>query len=172
MTPMHDPVSGKPHASSDDDLLVAYLDGELDAAESARVELRLGREPELRLRLQELQRTWDVLDELPRSASTDLFVKSTIEMVATRARREARGHWSYWRRRLMAGMGWVAAGAACVAVSFAVADRIQSAPHRQLLRDLAVIERVDQYRHVDSVDFLVWLDRENLFPEELPDEGR
>ena len=44
--------------------LVAYLDGELDAETSTRVEQRLTEDDDYRTQLQQLQRTWDLLDEL------------------------------------------------------------------------------------------------------------
>ncbi|GIW86248.1 MAG: hypothetical protein KatS3mg108_0572 [Isosphaeraceae bacterium] len=45
--------------------LVAYLDGELDPAERARVEAWLEREPAARREAVELQRVWELLDTLP-----------------------------------------------------------------------------------------------------------
>ena len=65
--------------------LVAYLDGELEAAELQRVEDRLSRDPDYRLRLRQLQGTWDLLDELPRSSVNESFTRSTVEMVAVQA---------------------------------------------------------------------------------------
>ena len=49
---------------SEDELLVAYLDGELDEAARVNVEKRLAEEPDLRSRLTLLERAWDLLDEL------------------------------------------------------------------------------------------------------------
>ena len=46
--------------------LVAYLDGELDDETNQEIERRLSADPEYRLRLQQLQQAWDLLDELPR----------------------------------------------------------------------------------------------------------
>ena len=49
----------------DDELLVAYLDGELDSEMRSDLEQRLMDDASLRSRLQTLQRGWDWLDELP-----------------------------------------------------------------------------------------------------------
>ena len=46
--------------------LVAYLDGELDAESSLQVERRLAEDAEFRRELRQLQRAWDMLDELPK----------------------------------------------------------------------------------------------------------
>jgi hypothetical protein len=37
------------------------------------------------------------------------------------------------------------------------------------VRDLPVIERVDEYMKIDSVEFLKQLQREHLFPAEVDD---
>ena len=72
-----------------DDELTAYLDGELDAASVRRVEERLARDTAYRGQLQKLERTWDLLDRLPRADVGEKFTKSTLEMVAVAAAKEA-----------------------------------------------------------------------------------
>ena len=47
-----------------DEQLVAYLDGELDAESSRRIDELLATDAEVRRRLQEMERTWDLLDDL------------------------------------------------------------------------------------------------------------
>ncbi|MFO0455321.1 MAG: anti-sigma factor family protein, partial [Planctomycetota bacterium] len=64
-----------------DDELVAYLDGELTAEQSQKIELRLASDPGYRERLRELERTWDLLDELPTGEPTESFTRITIELV-------------------------------------------------------------------------------------------
>ena len=49
----------------DDELLVAYLDGELSDAQRDSVEQRLVKEVGFRARLQALQSGWDWLEDLP-----------------------------------------------------------------------------------------------------------
>ena len=70
--------------------MVAYLDGELDVQQVADVEKRLSEDPEYRVRLQQLQQAWDLLDELPRSKGDEQFTRSTVEIVVVKAREEAR----------------------------------------------------------------------------------
>lgn len=65
----------------DDELLVAYLDGELEDTERAAVERRLVGEIEFRQRLQTLQTGWEWLDELPNESTNEKLVESTIELV-------------------------------------------------------------------------------------------
>lgn len=68
--------------------MVAYLDGELNADQMQQVEDRLARDPPYRRQLQRLQRTWECLDQLPRSHVEEQFARSTVEMVAVQAERE------------------------------------------------------------------------------------
>ncbi len=150
--------------------LVAYLDGELDAAARARVEERLTEDEDYRQMLARLERAWHFLDALPRTEADVKFTQSTVEMVAVAAREElqeadqasVRRKWFAW------GAGLVAL---CVAAFFGyrTVDRIASRPNDQLVQDLPVIEKVELYRHVDSVDFLRQLEQEGLFAQEVND---
>ena len=47
-----------------DEEIVAYLDGELDMETAAKVERRLADDPRYNARLNQLQRAWDMLDNL------------------------------------------------------------------------------------------------------------
>ena len=68
--------------------LVAYLDGELDAESSQQVERRLAEDPGYRHELKQMQRAWDLLDELPRAEVSETFTQTTVEMVALSAEHE------------------------------------------------------------------------------------
>ncbi|MEQ1824650.1 MAG: hypothetical protein ABL921_01845 [Pirellula sp.] len=65
----------------EDEQLTAYLDGELSAEAASTLENRLVEEEELRLRLAELRRTYELLDELPETPHNQRFTKSTLELV-------------------------------------------------------------------------------------------
>src|SRR5262249_18131882 len=58
---------------ADRDELVAYLDGELDAAGQQRVETRLSLEPKVRAEVDALKKTWEMLEYLPRAEPTAEF---------------------------------------------------------------------------------------------------
>ena len=62
-TDQHDQANGDPHAHHEE--LVAYLDGELDAVGTDRIENLLASNPAIRSELRRLEQTWDLLDELP-----------------------------------------------------------------------------------------------------------
>ena len=150
--------------------LVAYLDGELAADEVAVVEQRLAQDQDYREHLRQLQQSWDLLESLPRTSVNDDFTRSTVEMVTVSVEQQVhqRLNQESWNRRTR----WVVSG--LVAVVFAcggfglVYERL-TRENRQLLKDLPVIERVDLYREVNSIEFLEKLAAEGLFDEEEPD---
>jgi anti-sigma factor RsiW len=150
--------------------LVAYLDGELDAAARARVEQQLAADEAYRLQLARLEQAWDFLDALPRTDADASFTQSTVEMVALAAQEEVQ-QFKQARRRTN-WLGWGAAAAMVVLAAilgYRVIDRVASRPNDELVRDLPVIEKVELYRHVDSVEFLRQLDQSGLFAEEVED---
>jgi anti-sigma factor RsiW len=157
-------------ASAIDEELVSYLDGELDAAAAARVERRMAEDPRYAARINQLQRAWDLLDTLQRTDPDDDFARSTVEMVTVQAVEEAKSqNLQVVRRRNLAWLAIVALLLLSAATAYAVFNHRLSLPDRQLVRDLPVIERVDQYRSIDSLEFLKQLERENLFTAEVDD---
>jgi hypothetical protein len=66
---------------SGDEQLTAYLDGELSAEEASRIENRLVDDEGLRVRLAELRKAYDLLDELPETPHNQRFTRSTLELV-------------------------------------------------------------------------------------------
>jgi hypothetical protein len=72
------------------------------------------------------------------------------------------------RRWLIGGAGLLAAGAA----GFLAVLLLRPDPNRQLLDDLPVLERLDEFRQIDRVEFLELLleNQEELFPQDLEAE--
>ncbi len=154
-----------------DELLVAYLDGELDAESSRDVEQRLANQVAVRERLHELERAWDVLEVLPTPEINPRFTGTTLEMVAQVAEQEQQGKTSRFftprTRRLLVGVAalLVAFGAGLL-VS---ANRGRSA-NDQLVNDLPILEELDAYRRADNIQFLRMIRDAKLFPTEASDE--
>lgn len=150
--------------------LVAYLDGELSDDEAARVETRLAEEQAYREHLKTLQQTWDMLDALPRAEVTEGFTRSTVEMVAVAAERDMTTSLRVQQRSRY--LRWGAALAVSVLLAFAGFALVRSRTNRehlQLVHDLPVIERLDEYREIEDVDFLEKLASTGLFDEEVSD---
>lgn len=142
--------------------LVAYLDGELDAEQERRVEQLLSTDERVRLELQRLQSTWDLLDRLPRSAVGGDFTRSTVEMVALSVEQDVRPAPLAVRRRVPIIAGGLAV--ACL-LSF-LAVRLSLDPNQRLLRDLPIVEHLEAYRQTPNVEFLRQLDKAGAFDEE------
>lgn len=148
-----------------DEELVAYADGELDAESVRRLESRLAAEPEFRRRLQSLERTWEMLDDLsPSPAAAEPLVRSTLEMVAIAANDELEQSRAEQPRKLRRQRLLVAFGV-CLAAIIGVFGVwfFQTDPNRNLLENLSLLERFDEYRQVGNIAFLRQLRDENLF---------
>lgn len=154
----------QPNAAALDEELVAYLDGELDAENARRIEALLASDPQTRRRLQSLERTWDLLDELDTAPVGEPFTQTTLEMVAVAANRDAeqdQAEAPRRRRRRWITIAWIALAAA-VAGFLAVA-LLWPNPNRQLLKDLPLLEALDEYRQIDSIEYLRKLRESGLF---------
>lgn len=141
--------------------LVAYLDGELPPAESEAIERRIASDPAARRELEGFDRVWNALDELPLQRVEDSFTKSTIEMTAQAAEREAAALTAALpvakrRRSLAVGVGCTIAAA----VAFLGAWGSAARPNRELVSNLPVIEHFDELRAIKDLDFLTTLQAE------------
>ena len=155
---------------SDDDALVAYLDGELDAEASHEFERRLSEDPDLRRRLQQHQQAWDLLENMPLTEAGNTFTRTTVEMIAVSASEDVRQvKRAETRRRRFT---WAACGlglALAASVGYLAVSLTASVPNRKLVQDLPIIENLDAYRNAETVDFLRALKQEDLFPAEVED---
>jgi anti-sigma factor RsiW len=164
----HEPANADPAL---EEQLVAYLDGELDAEASRRLEELLATDPEVRQTLQQLDRTWELLSELDAPEVAERFTQSTLEMVTSAATEDAqrsRAEAPRRRRRRWAILGGslLAAGLA----GFLTMALLRQDPNQQLINDLPLLENFDQYRQIDDIEFLRTLQQERLFAQEEGDE--
>lgn len=149
------------------ELLVAYLDGELDAEAARNVEERLASDPVLRMEMQRLDRAWHMLDALETEPVDEQFTRTTLEMTVAAAEEELQQEEAARpRRRLKRAL------LSCVVVALAAAGGFLGVrlalpdPNRRLLEDLPVVENLEQYRAVGDIEFLRALHRERLFDYE------
>jgi len=147
--------------------LVAYLDGELDAEASREVERRLSQDATYRQKLRQLEQSWDLLDRLPKADVGEVFTQSTVAMVAVAAADDVDKMKAKGTRRKTA-VWWLGSGsvAASFLAGYVLVSSVGDRENKRLLRDLPVIERMDEYRYADSIEFLRMLDGEGLFEEE------
>ena len=150
--------------------LVAYLDGELDAEASRRIEDLLASEPKVQRWLAELDGTWRLLDSLDTSSVDDRFTRTTMEMAVQVAAEEVQQVKAETPRRQRRALWGVLGGLAVAAgVAFVAAALARPDPDRELLENLPVIENLDQYVQADDIDFLRLLHEQGLFASESED---
>ncbi len=172
----HDSDNDGPNADQAtlEEQLVAYLDGELDDESSQRVEQLLAADPKVRETLEKLEGTWELLDNLDRAQPDEIFTRSTLEMVAVAAadqleKRQAEAPRRRRRRWLAGTASMLAAGAA----GFLAIALFWPNPNEPLIRDLPVLDHLDEYRQIEDIEFLELLlkNKDALFGEEAGSES-
>lgn len=176
----HDEDDINDAADGADEVLVAYLDGQLSAEECERVESMLSSDPSTRQRLQSLDRVWNALDVLPRSTASPTFTRTTIEMAAVTAadasrdpanHDESRSLVKTPRRRVRIPL-WAVASGIGLAVGAMLTLAAVTAPERRALADLPVALHATALEQAGSLEFLSKLsDSENEGLDEFRDEA-
>ncbi|MBA3315961.1 MAG: hypothetical protein H0T47_22065 [Planctomycetaceae bacterium] len=141
--------------------LVAYLDGELGDEEARAIEHTLSGSEVARHEVEMLGRTWDLLDTLPIASASTEFTAKTLASVKVETA-PANFDWQPYARRGLIGLGWVSGLAAAGLIGFAAGHRWIPQADDVYVRDLPMLERLDAYRDVGSVEVLRELDAQNL----------
>jgi hypothetical protein len=150
--------------------IVAYLDGELSADESAHVERQLARDEHYRQELQSIDRAWSALDLLPAATVDGQFSKTTMELVVQDARRDVEQRTRALpiqrrKRRLATALTL----STCVLFGMLAYRVVRQNPNRQLLADLPVVQYMDPYTQFEDVAFLERLHSELGAPPWAPE---
>ncbi|GAA5510262.1 hypothetical protein [Novipirellula caenicola] len=131
----------------DDELLVAYVDGELDHESRTQLEDRLLDDESLRRRLQSLQQGWDYLDDFPALTPCEKLVESTLELVVSDIVKPTPDQSA--PRAIVRRFRWplITAGLCVLGVLGAAATiyGIRTLHYQSELADLAVAENMDAY---------------------------
>jgi hypothetical protein len=164
----HEPTS--PEVDPVEEELVAYLDEELEPEHRAQVEHRLAEDARYRDKLRHMQKSWDMLDLLARSEPDEGFTRTTVAMVALKAKEATDVQKETTQRfSLLFKLGVAIGTLACLLIAYSVGSWLFSASDRQLVHDLPVIEHLDEYTHAVSVDFLRSLAKHGLFLPDAPE---
>lgn len=151
--------------------LVAYLDDELPAPIRDRLATKLSQSVTARREVESLERSWDLLDLLPRPQTADDFLSRTLDELS---RKEGRGiRWGAlghsWRRRLTAAALAIGTLALAFGIGYGVTAWIVPAPTARLAQDLSLARHLDEYRALGGdLDFLKQLDRLPEFNTDAP----
>ena len=155
--------------------LVAYLDRELKESESQAITAKLSQSPSARRELEAFQKTWDLLDHLPRPEVTSEFTARTLAQLdhltlpddrLIRLARQA-GH------RLAQALVLAVSVSVSLAVGYAICRLAWPDPSSRLIQELSLAEHLDDFRAVHSMTFLRELDQDASFAPEassLPDD--
>jgi anti-sigma factor RsiW len=147
--------------------LVAYLDGELDVDESRRIEEALATDPKVRNLLQQLERSWELMDRLPRAEVDENFARTTVEMIAVQAEEDLeREQKQLPRRRRRAWLVGAGGLLAVAAAGFVLVTIFSPRQNDELLMDLPIIENLEQYRQTEDIEFLRLLEKQGVFDQE------
>ncbi len=162
--------------------LVAYLDGELDPKAAEGIATRLSLDPTLRAEAESLQRTWDILDILPRPRPSADFATRTLSQAVPMPSASSPGPTISFQTpgavpiaTTHAPRPGVAFWLASIAVIL-VAAGVGYFGHRELappkpagvdpkMEDFPLMKNLRLYRDVDDMDYLKRLDSPELFGE-------
>ncbi len=146
--------------------LVAYLDGELDAETSRRVDDLLSTDPAVRREVADLDATWNLLERMPRTEVGEDFTRSTLELVAIRAEQDLKQQQTGQPTRKVAlAVGLFIAMFVAGFLGVLSADWFSPDENEVLLQNLSVIQQLDQLEQVGSFEFLQELHDQQTFAE-------
>jgi hypothetical protein len=156
--------------------LIAYLDGELTDEAAADVEKTLAEEVSSRQQVERLMRTWELLDLLPEGRASDGFTEKTLTAIRTRVsistKTEEAGDEQDdvipgRTRERVVRIGRRTVGLFVLmlvaAVGFNSTFQKGAEPIDELLRELPLVERLDEYQEAGGTKFLNTLHESGLF---------
>ena len=136
--------------------LVAYLDGELNEGESRAIATKLSLSPTARREVESLEKTWELLEQLPRLKASEDFSERTLTEVRRLDEAGGRLENAFFTTgaRLLRSALWVGASALAFVLGFVLTQWLWPNPTARLVRDLSVAEHLDEYREVGDFEFL------------------
>ncbi|MDA8746390.1 hypothetical protein N9N28_17340 [Rubripirellula amarantea] len=137
----------------DDELLVAYLDGELDRESRTEVEDRLVADADLRKRLSRLQAGWEMLDAIAVPDTSASLVETTLELAIADLSQQTSGG-TQKSRSWWVPICLVAVIGAAAAIGYAYSAYERHVALKNELRDLAIAEDLDAYSHGGNLELM------------------
>ncbi len=156
------------------DNFVAYLDGELEPAEAQDLERVLADSPVARKDIELLVRTYGLLDLLPRPQATVEFTQKTMATIKLSDIKTDVTQ-SVWYKRVHLGLvalTGVALLAATGLLAYGCTSRLVPTEDDLLLRDLQVIQHLDEYSQVGQFEFLERLQGQPSLMQGISEEVR
>ena len=147
--------------------LVAYLDGELPDEQVQQIDRIIAGSEVARHEVEALARTWEMLDVLPPTPASEDFASKTmtnLKVMETPLRLTDQWWYSHFRR-IWVVLGWITSLVLCGWLGYMVTRHWIPNPNEEILRDLPVIENLDQYQEVREIEFLNELKKSSLFDD-------
>ena len=151
--------------------LVAYLDGELGDRESREIATKLTQSVTARRELEALEKTWELLDHLPRLEPSAEFTARTLTQAEVLQARDGRLFTlaDSAARRLTQAAILLVSSVLTLAATYAAARWLWPDPTARLERDLSLAQHLDEYLDVGTFAYLSTLDQSPLFNEARPE---
>ena len=143
--------------------LVAYLDGELNDAQSRVIATKLTQSLTARREVDVLQKTWELLDLLPRPKASEDFTARTLSVAIRPGDGRIASAASDVARRIGMGLALTLASTTLFLAGYLLTSRVWPNPSARLARDLPIAESLDEYRDVQTIEFLEQLDKSPEF---------
>ena len=162
----------------DDEMLTAYLDGELSEEELSRIEERLDRDPALSARLNKLRSAGKLLDSLESIPLNERLTASTMEMLSAFVQREIKAERKKQNRRHLVALAiFAAVGASAFLIGSLAVGRFWPTHRAASEKDMPIVARLESLEIVGDFDFLTALNDAKIFAGEIsaplePDGGQ
>ena len=148
------------------EVLVAYLDGELDAQGVRQMENRLAVEPDLRAKMTSLEQTWNLLNELETVSADKELVRSTMEVVTLTIEKElCEDEKQLEKRKWFDQLILLAFVIMFGVIGFQLTTLSGLRWKKQLVEDIPLILNINKYKEIGSFDFLQALSDKRVFDE-------
>ncbi|HEY4261441.1 MAG TPA: hypothetical protein VGM98_14835, partial [Schlesneria sp.] len=147
--------------------LVAYLDGELPDTKSQLIDQVLARSEVARHEVEALARTWELLDVLPTPKAPPEFTERTMTTlkVGETPFDVTQQAWFNPLKRVGVAVVWLVALGLSGWFGYQITNVWIANPSQQLLANLPIVQKIDQYKEAESIDFLDKLQKSRLFED-------
>ena len=148
--------------------LVAYLDGELADHESRVISTKLTQSVTARRELEVLEKTWALLDHLPRPRASEHLTERTLTQAQSLAEDQGRRTHSVLAtiQRIIKVIVVIGMSACFVILGAVIVQLLVPNPTSRLAHDLSIAEHFENYRDVGSFEFLKQLENSPQFLKE------
>jgi hypothetical protein len=154
--------------------LVAFLDGEVDESLAENLEKKVAGSVSVRREIEALERTWGMLDWLPRPELPADFASQTLTRIRSQQLQAEllEGRVKSGAAICAKAMAWVACVVAMCSIGFISLRHAWPDPTRELINDLDAVENLETYSSIPDLRFLDDLSRLGIFVEPaVPEPG-